>query len=114
MSQAYPNFGDRLDSFISNFPEFEGDGILYVSGDLQKYNYHVIAATGHAGHLHVEVTIDGQSWHRAAVLLVDDVTANHLSLSIPADSMGLLHGKFRKLRVKSFGEVTLSGAHGWV
>lgn len=113
MTQSYPNIANKYEDFKEGIQPADLIGAVYISDDIREFNYHAIAAMG-SGHLHVEVSINNVNWYEAAVRLIDDVTPNRITSRIPAGSMGILHGKFRWLRVIATGGATVAGAHSWV
>ncbi len=88
------------------------DEVIYTSPDVRKYNYHTFANISTNGHLHVEVTINGQLWHEVAVTLIDDITPNRISRAVPAEQIATFIGRFKGFRVRSFGGAKALGSHG--
>jgi len=113
MSASYPNIFDRFNDWAFNVSTRDGNNVIYKSGNVRIYNYHLFASEGSNGHLHVEVSIDGHLWHEVAVRLVDDVTDNSITRSIPVGQIAVLKGKYPFIRVLSFGDVSAVGFHGW-
>jgi len=91
--------------------------VVYTSGDVSSYNQHVIEAT--AGTVDIQVSVDGTNWNTtpAAVLLHDDVTTGGgvLSASIASGKVGILKGKYKKIRLLQNGATASNarGAHVW-
>ena len=90
------------------------NAVLYTSPDVSKYNYHIIENESGAT-VDVFVSVDGTNYSTAAasVVLVDDVTTGGgiAVIEIANDKIGILRGKFRKIRViqKGAGTATAGG-----
>jgi len=90
------------------------NAVLYTSLDVSKYNYHIIENESGAT-VDVFVSVDGTNYSTAAasVVLVDDVTTGGgiAVIDIADNKIGVLRGKFRKVRViqKGAGTAVISG-----
>jgi len=89
--------------------------VIYTSSDVSVYNYHIFHVTG-TDAADVEISADGSVWSSAvAVSLLDDVTmGGEISvISIPTGKIGVLKGKFKKIRIKQNGatDANAFGAH---
>lgn len=89
--------------------------VIYTSGALDNYNYHIIEAT--AGTVSIDVSIDGTNWI-ADVAVVDVTTTTPATrvVTLASGSMGILEGKFKNIRVLQSGATASNAriAHGWV
>ncbi len=87
--------------------------VIYTSGDVSAYNYHLIEAT--AGTVDVDVSGDGTNWI-AAVAGVSVVTTTPATRVVEAAAGVMLQitGQFKKIRVNQKGAVASNarGAHG--
>jgi hypothetical protein len=89
------------------------NAVLYTSLDVSKYNYHVIENESGAT-VDVFVSVDGTNYSTAAasVVLVDDVTTGGgiAVIDIADNKIGILRGKYRKVRVIQKGAGTAVAA----
>lgn len=87
--------------------------VVYTSGDISSYNYHVIECT--AGTVDVQISVDGTNWNttQVAVQLLDDVTTGGgiKSLTIASGKVGIISGKVKAMRILQNG-ATASNARG--
>lgn len=87
------------------------DDVLYTSTDITSYDRHIIEnESGNA--VDVYVSVDGTNYSTAAVsaYLIDDVTTGGgiKSITIPDNKVGIIEGKFKKLRILQIGAGTPS------
>ena len=91
------------------------NAIIYTSGDVSGFNYHTISVTG-TDAADVEVSLDGSTWNIVSTLLADDVTTGGgvKVITIPTAKLGILHGQFKKIRVRQDGatDADAFGSHG--
>lgn len=94
------------------------NAVVYTSGDVSHINQHIIECT--AGTIDIEVSVDGANYNATpvAVYLADDVTVGGgitRVVSIAVGKIGILDGKFRRIRIKQNGAVgsNCRGAHVW-
>ena len=85
------------------------NSVLYTSGDVSKKNYHIIEnESGQACDIYVSV--DGTNFSTAAtsVRLIDEVITGGgiMTIDIPDNKIGILRGKFKKIRVLMKGAGT--------
>ena len=94
--------------------------VLYQSGDISNYNYHIIENET-AISIDVFVSVDGTNYSTAAValLLIDDVgvTGPTPTIALANDKVGIIRGKFKGMRVQQNAAGTpaaglMRGAHG--
>ena len=90
--------------------------VIYTSPDVSSYNQHVIECT--AGTVDIQVSVDGTNFNtlQAAALLMDATAVTTYSLTIASTKIGILSGKFRKIRVLQNGATASNcrGGHAWV
>ena len=97
-----------------------GNDVLYTSADISMYNYHVIENTDVSVPLAVYVSLDGTNFNATpvAVELLDDVTTGGgiKAVSIETLKVGVLKGKFMKIKCLQVGAGTCDGRilHGVV
>ncbi len=108
MTLAYPNLGELFVGVDASASQMDADGFIYHSEKLINSNYHIFAATGPHGHLHVEVTVGGGVWVLAAVTLIGDTSPDHITTIIPAGQIGFIRGRFQYLRWDSIRTVPKS------
>lgn len=88
--------------------------VIYASGDVSGYNYHIIEAT--AGTVSIDITIDGTNWI-ADVAVTDIVTTTPATrvVTLASGSVGILEGKFKNIRILQSGDTASNArvAHGW-
>lgn len=107
-------------SYYLNFTGSAGtndNDVVYTSNDISMYNVHYIEGT--AGTVDIQVSVDGTNFNttQAAVLLHDDVTTGGgvNVLTIASGKIGVLRGKYKKLRILQNGATgsNARGAHVW-
>lgn len=81
--------------------------VIYTSADVTPYNYHIIENTSTTDPIDVYVSVDGTNYAAlaASVTLHDDVTTGGgiKVVSIPAGKIGILTGKYKRIRVLKNG-----------
>ena len=80
------------------------DAVLYTSPEVYDFNYHAIHSND-TQDVDVDVTLDGTNWI-SSVPLVDTAGAALATNEIPAGSVGIIRGKFAKIRVLNKGGTT--------
>ena len=117
---AYGNWPSTVVSQVEFTAGAADNAILYTSADISMYNYHIIENTDTSVPLDIYVSIDGTNFNptAATVELLDDVTTGGgiKVVSIPTLKIGVLKGKFAKIRCLQVGAGTCDGRilHGVV
>lgn len=109
-------FGGDYDNFTSADAGAADNDVLYTSGDVSKKNYHVIQNKDTVV-VDVEASVDGTTF---TLVHVSDTRAafgdSHVA-TIPGGEIGILRGKFKKIRVLQAAAGTIEAgnvliAHG--
>lgn len=114
MTESYSLAGDSYVEWAGTAGAAD-NALIYTSGNVSRFNYHTISVTG-TDPADVEVTLDGSTWNIVSTLLADDVTTGGgiKVITIPTGKLGILHGKFKQIRVRQDGatDADAFGAHG--
>ena len=107
MSEIYPVQGDACLEWEGTEAQL-ADVIIYKSANIFRYNYHIFCVT--SGGMTVEVSLNGVNWFPMYLTTSND---GHNEVELRMDEIGILHGKFKFIRVLSVDpDSNVHGTHG--
>lgn len=107
---VYPNLLVRIKSWVGIATDAD-NAIIFTSPTVARFNYFSFGASG-VEDIRIEITLNGDDWIPASVLLVDDNTTNTRNKAIPADDIGVLDIRILRFRVLQDGAST-ANAYGF-
>ncbi len=109
MSDSYSFHGDQWLDWIG---EDTSEKIVHLSGSIVRFNIHSFAVI-EGDHISVEVSIDDKHWFPVALELISEPDITY-SRMLNSGQLGVLRGKFRRIRVEQHGLSQVTGAHGFI